>query len=239
VSAPRAARRIAVVIAVVLMVLGGLGFATALALNAFVFDKYNAYGEVPIPGTGSVHLPAGEVTINLHTRVISSPSGGGLPVPPLSLGVQPPDGVAQPAIEESVGGTTTVNNDARRRLWRMHVAAEGEYRITTDGQVGGFIAPRLAFGHGSRYGSLVWVFAGMFGLGALDLIAALWLLRGGNSRTRGPVGEVPDHEPGTMFSPDATGVRLEQLKTITALRDSGALTQREFEAEKRRILDGP
>jgi hypothetical protein len=33
-------------------------------------------------------------------------------------------------------------------------------------------------------------------------------------------------------------VRLEQLKTIAALRDSGALTEAEFNAEKRRILDG-
>jgi hypothetical protein len=32
-------------------------------------------------------------------------------------------------------------------------------------------------------------------------------------------------------------VRLEQLKQLAALRDSGALTDAEFEAEKRRILD--
>jgi hypothetical protein len=31
---------------------------------------------------------------------------------------------------------------------------------------------------------------------------------------------------------------LEQLKTAAALHDSGALTDAEFEAEKRRILDG-
>ena len=40
------------------------------------------------------------------------------------------------------------------------------------------------------------------------------------------------HEPGDE------GVRLERLKTIAALRDSGALTEEEFEAEKRRILEG-
>jgi serine protease Do len=34
------------------------------------------------------------------------------------------------------------------------------------------------------------------------------------------------------------GVKLEQIKTLAALRDSGALTQAEFEAEKRKILDG-
>jgi len=35
----------------------------------------------------------------------------------------------------------------------------------------------------------------------------------------------------------ADGVRIEQLKSLAALRDSGALTEAEFEAEKRRILD--
>jgi hypothetical protein len=39
-------------------------------------------------------------------------------------------------------------------------------------------------------------------------------------------------EPGDL------GVRLERLKTLTALRDSGALTADVFEAEKRRILGG-
>jgi len=34
------------------------------------------------------------------------------------------------------------------------------------------------------------------------------------------------------------GAKLEQLKTLAALRDSGALTEAEFEAEKRKILDG-
>jgi Short C-terminal domain len=32
-------------------------------------------------------------------------------------------------------------------------------------------------------------------------------------------------------------VRLEQLRQLAALRDSGALTEAEFEAEKRRILE--
>jgi hypothetical protein len=39
------------------------------------------------------------------------------------------------------------------------------------------------------------------------------------------------------YTPSDQGVRLEQLKQLAALRDSGALTDAEFEAEKRRILD--
>lgn len=210
------------------MIVGVVGFVVALALNVFVLDRYNAYGEVPIPGTGSVRLPAGEVTVSLHTRVISSPSGGGLPVPPLSLRVVPPAGVAQPQFEESVGATTTINNDSRRRLWRMRVAAEGDYQITTDGQVGGFIAPRLAFGRPSGYGSLVWVFPAVFGIGVVGLIAVRFRLVRSPRRSRPAAA--------AEFTPDGEGIRIEQLKTITALRDSGALTEQEFAEEKRRIL---
>jgi hypothetical protein len=36
--------------------------------------------------------------------------------------------------------------------------------------------------------------------------------------------------------PSGEGVRLERLKTLASLRDSGALTEEEFQAEKRRIL---
>ena len=39
------------------------------------------------------------------------------------------------------------------------------------------------------------------------------------------------------YPPTDQGVRLEQLKTLAALRDSGALSDAEFEAEKRRILN--
>ena len=35
----------------------GSGFVATLVLNAFVLDEYDAYGEVPIPGSTSLHLP--------------------------------------------------------------------------------------------------------------------------------------------------------------------------------------
>jgi hypothetical protein len=38
--------------------------------------------------------------------------------------------------------------------------------------------------------------------------------------------------------PDDRGIRLEQLRQLAALRDSGALSEEEFQAEKRRILRG-
>jgi hypothetical protein len=227
--------------AVVLMVVSVAGFIFALVANAFFLDKYNAYGEVPIPGSNSLYLPAGEVTVSLHTVVVGSPNGG-LPVPPLGVTIAPPDGVAQPAVNENIGSTTTVNNDAHVRVWVAQIPVSGTYNITTDGQVNGYINPRLAFGHKSSYGFLVWLFVGLFVVGLVDsILSGMWLSR---TRRRAVVAANPYAQPPVPVPPTSPvepgdeGIRLERLKTLAALRDSGALTAEEFEAEKRRILGG-
>lgn len=228
--------KISLAAAIAVMVVSVGGFITALVLNAFFLDKYNAYGEVPIPGSGSVHLPAGDVTVSLHTVVISGPDRG-LPVPPLGVTIAPPDGVAQPVVTESIGTTTTVNNDAHIRVWVARIPADGTYNITTDGQVNGFIAPRLAFGHQSSYGFLVWLFVATFVAGLVGaLLSGSWLAR---TRRRAVVAANPSYHAGSVaHEPTDEGVRLERLKTLAALRDLGAMTQEEFEAEKRRVLEG-
>ncbi len=230
-----------------MMVVSVAGFIATLVLNAFVLDKYNAYGEVPIPGASRVHLPAGEVTISLHAVVIGGPNGGGLPVPPLGVTIKPPDGVAQPVVTENIGSTTTVNNDAHVRVWVAQIPADATYDVTTDGQVNGYITPQLAFGHSSSYGYLVWVFVTSFVAGlAISILSGMWLAR---SRRKAVVSAYPpptfqsfpqvDVQPSYAARvPSDEGVRLERLKTLASLRDSGALTEEEFQAEKRRILGG-
>jgi hypothetical protein len=243
-------RRLALVslsIAILAMVVAVGGFIVALVLNTFFLDKYDAYGEVPIPGSGSLYLPAGEVTVSFHTVVIGS-SNGGLPVPSLGVTITPPDGLAQPVVTESVGSTTTVNNDAHIRVWVAQIPVSGTYNVTTDGQVNGYIDPRLAFGHKSSYGWLVWLFVAMFVAGLVGSIMSGWWL----ARTRrkavvaaGPYFPAPFPMPVPPAAPTAAaqelgdeGVRLERLKTLAALRGSGALSNDEFETEKRRILGG-
>jgi hypothetical protein len=232
------------------MVLAVPGFIATLVLNAFFLDHYDAYGEVPVPGSASLHLPKGEVTISFHTVVIGGSNGGGLPIPDMGVTFGPSNGVAQPTVTENIGSTTTVNNDAHVRVWVAQVPADETYNITTDGQVNGFIDPRLAFGHSSQLGFLVWVFVGMFVVGLVgSIVASKWL---GRVRRKAAVAWAPDYEfpvapPRPVITPTVTsaphepgdeGVRLERLKMLASLRDSGALTEGEFEAEKRRILEG-
>ena len=167
--------------AVTTMVVTAVGFIVALILNAFVFDDFDAYGEVPIPGSGTVHLPAGTATISLHTMVIGS--GGGLPVPKMSIGIVPLTGVPDPVLTEDISGSTTINNDAHVRVWFAHIDTEGDYAITTDGNVTAYVNPTLAFGHDTRYGHLPLVFGATFGAATVVLVLArVWA-----SRTRRPV----------------------------------------------------
>ncbi|MBS1695465.1 MAG: SHOCT domain-containing protein [Actinobacteria bacterium] len=243
-STGRLAARVAIVVSIGTLVVSIAGFVVSLLLNVFVLDKFNAYGEVPIPGRSTLQLPAGEVTISFHTFTTGQP-GGGFPIPPLQLTIVPPDGAPEPELTESIGGTTTVNSDVRVRVWVAQIPQDGAYDIVTDGNVNGYINPRLAFGHDASMGWLVWLFAGLFVLSVLGLLGAVfWSISAG--RRAEPVAEAPPTAdvltfgapPSPGYIPTDQGIRLEQLKTLAALRNSGALTEEEFEAEKRRILEG-
>ncbi|TDZ94862.1 SHOCT domain-containing protein [Mycobacteroides salmoniphilum] len=223
-------RRVSVLTLTTMTVGGAIGIIVSLILNVFVFDEYDAYGEVKIPGNTQLELPAGEVTVSFHSWVSGD---NGLLIPPLGMSIFPPDGVAEPQVRESMGSSTTVNGDARRRVWVAQIPTAGTYDVQVEGEVNGFVNPRLAFGHGSPYWPLTWGFAGLLGAAALGWIAYL-LMRSRAVRPSPPVTA----QPVTSYEPTGDGIRIEQLKSLAALRDSGALTETEFEAEKRRLLDG-
>ena len=172
----------------------------------------------------------------------------------MGLTIVPPEGIPEPKVTENFGNTTTVNNDAHVRVWVVQVLAEGTYDITTDGKVNGYINPRLAFGHDASFGWLAWAFAGLFVLGLVELTASIvYAVRsrppptalsqqpidiGDSSRvdSSSDVSEPSTPDVSDPYTPTDDGIRFEALRNLKALRDSGALTEDEFKAEKRRIL---
>lgn len=226
----RVARILTVVLSLFAVVSVG-GLITTVVLGASA-DKYGSYGEVPIPGTAEIRLPEGEAIVSFH---VGGYGGRGLRVPKLNFDITPPPGVADPTVREDLGATVSVNDDAHRRVWFMRVPAEGTYRIVTRGEVNGYVEPRLAFGRTRSLDAPLWVFTAMSMI-SVDLAIATWWF-GRRRRAAGP-STLSASAAVDPYVPSDEGVRLEQLKTIAALRDSGALTDKEFEAEKRRILDG-
>jgi len=243
----RFAPRIAIVVSVLTLIASILGFIAVLILNTFVLDEYDAYGEVPIPGSTSLQLPEGQMTVSFHTVTTGRPTSG-FPIPDLSFSITGPAGLPQPKVTENIGGTTSVNSDVRVRVWTVDIPQTGTYDVTTDGAVGGYIAPQLAFGHDSSRSWLLWVFGGLFGLGLLELfVAVTWSLRANKKARLLAPDEIVTADPtistlappgsSSSSTPTDQGVRLEQIRQLAALRDSGALTEAEYTAEKRRILD--
>jgi Short C-terminal domain len=239
-------RRLGVVGSVVLLLFSIGGFVVALVLNAMVFSSFDAYGEVPIPGTETLHLPQGQVTVSFHT-LVSNPEGGftvsgnDLPIPDLNLTITPPTGVAEPAVSEHSSAATTDGNDAHQQVWVAQIPQTGDYTVTTDGKVSGFISPRLAFGHTSPYGYLPWVFVGVFVVALLTLIVSMRLRRRPGQPALQPVQPFATPQPfvtSEPYPPANDVVRIELLNTLANLHASGALTDKEFDEQKRRILDG-
>jgi hypothetical protein len=109
----------------------------------FVVHK-DPYGEVPIPGSATVHLPAGEVDLTLRSVGWSLE---GQPAPPLSIQISGPDGPLQAEVTEIRRTKYFTSEDTWVRLWVVHVEREGDYHIEIDDEVYGPYRPWLTFHH--------------------------------------------------------------------------------------------
>lgn len=241
-----------------MLIVGFLGVITTLMVNAFVIANPAAYGEVPIPGSASLELPAGDVDISYRATTLTV-GGKGVMVPPIQLGITPPAGVAQPLITDTMSSSSKSNREVTVRVFTAHIEKAGTYRVDVKATVFESQHPRLAFGHGSPYYWVAWPFAGAAVLAGIGLaISIVWAMRSSKRtypmapQTYGAPQGWPPQDQGERAAtpqaapyaptysgsqvPDDQAIRIEQLKTISALRDSGALTDAEFEAEKRRIL---
>jgi hypothetical protein len=229
-----------------LMVLCILGFVGTLVWHGFGGD-HDKYGRVDIPGSGTVTLPAGEVDIHYAVRLATNGSGGALTVPRLRFSMEAPEGARDPVVTEDGGGTVTVNSSSHVRVWKLQVADPGDYSVTTDGDVNGFIEPQLTFGVGSP--APVWpagVFALLFVVAlGLVLVAAHAKSQGSGPSTSprsGPEPARPAAPPYASSTPVASTntpeqelERLAKIQQLTDLHRSGTLSDVEYEAARARL----
>jgi hypothetical protein len=212
---------------VALVIVSIVGLVVSIIMNGFVLDKFDAYGEVPIPGTRTLHLPAGDVTVDFHSRY---PKGADtdqpIPIPEdLEVTITPPNGVAEPTATESNGhdcGANTDNGDGHCTVRVAHIPQAGDYVITTNANVTPSVNPRLAFGHRSQFDFLTWLFGGLL---AVSVVAMIWAMRPRELR------------PATPGPPLSAADELEQRRQNWAAIDS---LVREFIPEAiRRETTGP
>ena len=149
-------------------------------LNTFVLDEYDAYGEVPIPGSTSLHLPAGRDDGQL-------PHGD-------HRQRRRADFRSRPRVSVSPARRSSAT-DGHRKHRRDNVGQQRCASADLDGSDSASRVPttsrptdpstgtshrRLAFGHDSSHGWVLWLFGGLFAFALFDLFAALiWSARVG------------------------------------------------------------
>jgi hypothetical protein len=125
-----------------------------LGSSNIVWGEDNQYGRVDIPGSKVLHLPGR--TIDVSLAVALPGRGNGTPdvrIPrSLGLTVLPVGGGAPVGIRQDLGDSSNANDDhvdTQRRVWKVQVPKDGDYRVTARGNTLGFgVNPQLWLGHG-------------------------------------------------------------------------------------------
>ncbi|HTT95088.1 MAG TPA: hypothetical protein VMF55_10480 [Solirubrobacterales bacterium] len=131
-----------------LLWIGGFLVATLVVviplgiLNSnLIWGEANQYGRVPIPGHKVIHLPAGDVGVNVAAAL---PGRGNetpeLLLPTLTLTMKAKGGQEAPSVSEDIGYSTNANDeyvDTQRRVWKLEVPEEGDYLAILQGDFNG------------------------------------------------------------------------------------------------------
>jgi len=135
------------------------------ALSVYAIESYDAYGEIAVPGTGTVHLPEGEIVaafVHSDDGRHSTPD----PAPAPTLWLTGPGSAPEPRIVADRGRRFDDTSTTHVQLWRITVGAQGDYDATVAGDASGYAEPRISFGRAS---SGIWLWA----LGALLFAAVM------------------------------------------------------------------
>ena len=190
---------------------------------------------MPIPGAATLHLPAGEVAITLHTYAVGAASGGGLPIPELGVSIDPPPGVADPTSSRTSAPPPASTMTSAAGCGSPTFRPKGNYRIRADGK-GQCVHPSRGWPSDTdrRWVGCHGCSGALLAVSIADLvISMIWLSRRRSAASvPNPPGMVsddfaPDPDAGPTVTPASQpmgaytrpdeGVRIEQIKHLAAL----------------------
>ncbi|MBX7431539.1 hypothetical protein JDV09_05380 [Mycobacterium sp. Y57] len=162
-------------VSAVVFVASLIGWLVAMGIDTHA-DDYRAYGEIPVGRLAVVHLPAGDVNVSVHSRFSGHfVDSNNVPVPALSLAIEPPDGVDRPRLDEYNGAGSGGEQDFRKQIWIARVPADGEYTVRfggdvrSDGSIGPLVNPQLAFGRRSAAEDAAYCFLWLLAVSVVGL----------------------------------------------------------------------
>jgi len=160
-------------------IVGIFGFMALMFLDGLAYMHWTskAYGEVPIPGSRRLHLPAGDVLVTLHAEAPAEVpnSDSDVPIPQgLELVITAPTGAPQPRVVGAYSGDVSTSHwipwepvEFYRQVEVAHIPVDGDYTITANANAGPPANPRMAFGYDSPFDTVAWIVLGLSGFGLL------------------------------------------------------------------------
>lgn len=113
-----------------------------IANSNIFWGEANQYGRLPIPGKRVLHLPSGDVLVNVAAAL---PGRGNetpdMPLPKLTLAVIPTEGESEPTVSSDLGYSTNADDeyvDTKRRVWKVHLPEGGNYLALVKGDFTGY-----------------------------------------------------------------------------------------------------
>jgi hypothetical protein len=113
-----------------------------IANSNIFWGEANQYGRVPIPGKRVLHLPSGDVLVNVAAAL---PGRGNetpdMPLPKLTLAVIPTGGESEPTVSNDLGYSTNADDeyvDTKRQVWKVHLPESGDYLALIKGDFTGY-----------------------------------------------------------------------------------------------------
>jgi hypothetical protein len=216
---------------------GALGFASS---------DLASYAVIPIPGTRTVHLPKGtaQASFDALTGEVAS-----LPLPDLSLGVHPVAGGPDPKVTVARSTTTNSGGESETLAAEIHVATAGDYRVSITGG-GNYNAPKLLLGRSDTGNWLPIALITVIVDVAVFLVTALVLRslrrRPGVVAAGAGSGAGSERSVLSIELPRAAGAEgdghgdgsaEDRLARLERLHEAGTVSDEEYAAERRRILD--
>jgi hypothetical protein len=227
---------IAVLVTLVLGIIGGI-----LESNIVQGDYIAKYGTVPVPGSKVLHLPS--KTVDVRYAVLLPGRGNETPDVPvprnLGLAVTAVDpGAPAPTVKRDVGSSENsgdvADTDTAIQLWKVEVKHDGDYRVTARGGSFHAVNPKLLLGSGPAV-PIGFVFLGAFVIGVL--VAIFWpQIFGLFARLRSR-GEKQEVDPGRLDG-DAVFANVDgRMKELEDLHSRGVLSDEEYDAEQKKLID--
>jgi hypothetical protein len=228
-------------LAIAVPIVAGIAAVAYLVIGAVssLLDN-DKYGKVPVPGEAALQLEEGTVAVYYQEQA-NLPENDSLDAPRGLVVRVALRGEPIPLKDKRFGSSYEIGSTAGTQVATLEAPESGTYGVVTSGGRG--VRPEVTFGKDVPLGTLL-LRSGLIILGGLAAGGLLWALASRQRRARpvstaAPLAPPPQPAPAppAPAAAGATATPEEELRRLEARHRAGELSEADYAAARRRILD--